>query len=255
MNMKKFFSVTLDFLRQFAIVFLATLSLFVVIMSVKVHAETYEYDALNRVTKVIYDDQSYTVYEYDANGNITNQNYYEKEESNTDENIPPKDEEDDDSEKDPPPKEEPPASGHKTGMKAESSNATYVITSVKKRTAAFYRLKNKKKTRYAVPHTVKIDGITYKVTKISANAFKNNKKIRKVTIGKNITNIGKRAFYGCQNLKNIIIKTTKLKSVGKQAFKGIHKKAIIKIPRKKYEKYKKLLKGKGQKKTVQIKKR
>ncbi len=75
MNMKKFFSVTLDFLRQFAIVFLATLSLFVVIMSVKVHAETYEYDALNRVTKVIYDDQSYTVYEYDANGNIINQSY------------------------------------------------------------------------------------------------------------------------------------------------------------------------------------
>lgn len=248
MNMKKFFSVTLDFLRQFAI--FIVLSLFVVIMSVKVHAETYEYDALNRITKVIYDDQSYTVYEYDANGNITNQSYYEKE------NIPPKDEEDDDvSEKDPPPKEEPPASKHKTGMKAESSNATYIITSVKNRTAGFYRLKNKKKTRYTVPHTVKIGGITYKVTKISANAFKNNKKIRKVTIGKNITKIGKRAFYGCQNLKNIIIKTTKLKSVGKQAFKGIHKKAIIKVPRKKYEKYKKLLKGKGQKKTVQIKKR
>ena len=139
-------------------------------------------------------------------------------------------------------------------MTATSKNATYVITSAQNKTATYRSLTNQKKTSYTVPNTVEIDGITYKVTKIADKAFKNNKKLKKVIIGKNITTIGKQAFYGCKNLKTIIFKTTELKSVGKQAFKGIHKKATMKVPRKKYTKYKKLLKGKGQKKTVKIKK-
>lgn len=35
-----------------------------------VHGEEYEYDALNRVVKVIYEDGSYVEYSYDSNGNI-----------------------------------------------------------------------------------------------------------------------------------------------------------------------------------------
>lgn len=35
-----------------------------------VYAESYEYDALNRVTKVMYEDGSYVTYEYDASGNM-----------------------------------------------------------------------------------------------------------------------------------------------------------------------------------------
>lgn len=38
--------------------------------NIVVNAEEYEYDDLNRVTKVIYDDGSYVEYTYDANGNI-----------------------------------------------------------------------------------------------------------------------------------------------------------------------------------------
>ncbi len=253
MNMKKFFSVTLDFLRQYAFVFSAALSLFVVCMSVDAKAETYEYDKLNRVTKVIYDDQSYTVYEYDANGNIKSQSYHVQGEN---EDVPPGDDntDTDTEDKKDTPSQEKPKIEHKKGMKAKSSNAIYVITSVKSKTATFYKMTNKKKTSYTVPNVVKIDGITYKVTKISAKAFKSKSKLKKVTIGKNITSIGKQTFYGCKKLKTIIIKTTKLKSVGKQAFKGIHKKATIKVPKKQYKKYKKLLKGKGQKNTVKIKK-
>ena len=37
-----------------------------------IQAEEYEYDMLNRVTKVIYEDGSYVQYEYDKNGNIVN---------------------------------------------------------------------------------------------------------------------------------------------------------------------------------------
>ncbi len=264
MNMKRLFYVTLNHLRQYAFIFIA-LSLFVVLMTVEAKGETYEYDDLNRVTKVIYDDQSYTLYEYDANGNIKSQSYHEKEDSGdsgggstggngstTGGNSGTGQGQQGDTDTS---DQENPTNQHKNGMKAESGNATYVITSVKNKTASFYKFTNKKKKTYTVPDYVKIDGVKYKVTKISAKAFKNNKKLKKVTIGKNVTNIGKQAFYGCKNLKTIIVKTTKLKSVGKQAFKGIHKKAIIKVPRNKYEKYKKLLKGKGQKNTVQIKKR
>lgn len=41
-----------------------------------VSAEEYEYDDLDRVTKVIYDDGSYVKYAYDKNGNIVNVDVY-----------------------------------------------------------------------------------------------------------------------------------------------------------------------------------
>lgn len=44
------------------------LVLFLAVMPV--HAEQYEYDSLDRVTKVIYDDGSFVTYEYDGAGNM-----------------------------------------------------------------------------------------------------------------------------------------------------------------------------------------
>lgn len=90
------------------------------------------------------------------------------------------------------------------------------------------------------------------MTTVSKNAFKNNKKLKKVIIGKNVTKIEANAFSGCKNLKAITVKSTKLKSVGKNAFKGIHKNAKIKVPASKLKKYKKLMGKKGQKSTVKI---
>ncbi len=109
-------------------------------------------------------------------------------------------------------------------------------------------------SKFTVPATIKSGNTTLKVTQISKNAFKNNKKLKKVTIGKNVTVIGANAFAGCKKLKTIIIKTSKLKKVKSKAFKDIHAKATIKVPKKKFNAYKKLLKNKGQKKTVKIKK-
>ena len=49
-------------------------------------------------------------------------------------------------------------------------------------------------------------------------------------------------------------KNKKLKKVGAKVFKGIYKKAVIKVPKAKLKAYTKLLKKKGQAKTVKIKK-
>ena len=141
----------------------------------------------------------------------------------------------------------------KKGSKITVSGNTYKVTSTKSKTVSFYKGKADVK-KASVPKTVKIQGKTYKVTSIAANAFKNNKKLTSVTVGANVTTIGSKAFYGCKNLKKITVKSTKLKSVGKNALRGIHKKAVVKVPKSKLLKYKKLFKSRGQKKTVRIKK-
>lgn len=114
--------------------------------------------------------------------------------------------------------------------------------------------KNKKVKKVTIPSTVKIDGITYKVTSISKNAFKGCSKLTTVTIGKNITKIGASAFSGCKKLKNITIKTTKLKSktVGSKAFKGTPKNAKVKVPKSSLKAYKKFLYKKGLHKNAKI---
>ena len=100
---------------------------------------------------------------------------------------------------------------------------------------------------------VKLTGVKFKVTAIAPNCAKGCKKLKTVVIGSYVTNIGKNAFNGCSNLKSITIKGTALKKVGANAFKGINKKAVIKVPKNKKTAYTKLLKGKGQAKTVKIK--
>ena len=102
--------------------------------------------------------------------------------------------------------------------------------------------KNNVKT-LTVPTKVEVNGAEYKVTSIKAGAFKNNKKLKKVTIGKSIVKIGAKAFYGCNNLKKVVIKSKVLKKVGKKAFyrkKG--KKITFTVPKKKKKAYKKLIK-------------
>lgn len=122
------------------------------------------------------------------------------------------------------------------------------------KTVAFVGLSNKKMKKVMIPASVTIDGMKYKVTEIGAKALSGNKNVKTVSVGEYVTKIGKKAFYNASKLNNIVVKTKNLKSVGKQAFKGIAAKAEIRVPAAKLSKYKKLLKGKGQKATVKIKK-
>lgn len=149
-----------------------------------------------------------------------------------------------------------PAKGEK--LTDTKTNAVYKVTKSGKKngTVEYTKNKNNKATSITIPSTVKIDGITYKVTSIASKAFENNTKVTKVTVSSNISKIGAKAFYGCKRLKSITIKTTKLtsKTVGNKAFKGINSKAVIKVPGKKLSSYKKILKAVGAGEKVKIKK-
>lgn len=141
------------------------------------------------------------------------------------------------------------------GTKLTAKGASYQVTSAaEKNPTVVYKGSKKQKASVTIPDTVTIDKVTYKVTSIAANAFKNNKKLKKVVIGKNVTKIGKKAFYGCSKLKKITVKTTKLtkKNVGSQAFKGIHKKAAFKVPKKKISSYRKVFRARGAAKTITV---
>lgn len=60
-----------------------------------------------------------------------------------------------------------------------------------------------KRATVRIPETVKVSGVTCKVTEISANAFKNNAVLKTVIVGKNVKTIGVNAFYGCKNLTKV----------------------------------------------------
>ena len=72
-------------------------------------------------------------------------------------------------------------------------------------------------SKLSVTGTIIVNGFKYQVSEIAPYAFKNNKKIKTVTIGKGITKIGKGAFYGCTKLKTVKGCQT-LKEIGSLAF-------------------------------------
>lgn len=110
----------------------------------------------------------------------------------------------------------------KAGDTKTIGNAKYTVTGVSasgKGTVTLSGVKKKTISKITIPDTVKINGKTFKVTKI-----------------------GKKAFYNCKNLKKVTVKAANLKSVGKNAFKGTSKKLKITVPKKKLKAYKKLFK-------------
>lgn len=118
-------------------------------------------------------------------------------------------------------------------------DAWYTVLSEKSGTAQYKKPAKKNLKTADIPNTVKIGNKDYKVTQVAGDAFKGNKSLKNITVLGNVLKIGKRAFYGCKNLKSVTVKTKKLskKSVGKDAFKGLHPKAIIAVPTDKVASY------------------
>lgn len=107
--------------------------------------------------------------------------------------------------------------------------------------------------KVTVPSSVTLKGIKCKVTKIGQKSFKNYKKLKKITIGANVTAIGKQAFYGDSALTNITVKSKVLTNAYSNCLKKISSRAVIRVPGSKVQEYKKLFKNRGQKNSVVIK--
>lgn len=133
------------------------------------------------------------------------------------------------------------------------NKAKYKVTSSNKVT--YMGTTDKKSKKITIPNTVVIRGKVYKVTAVGSNVCKVNKKVTQVIIGKNVTVIAPKAFYKKKTLKSIEFKSVNITKIGKNAFKGINKKAIFKVSKKAKKKYKsKLNKKSGYvKKTMKIK--
>ncbi len=82
-----------------------------------------------------------------------------------------------------------------------------------------------------IPATVALEGVTYKVTKIADKAFQKNKKLTKITLGKNIKTIGNNAFDNCTKLKTVKLDTN-LVTIGNYAFRKCTAITSITIPKK-----------------------
>ena len=140
------------------------------------------------------------------------------------------------------------------GSEQKSGKGIYRITGTRK-TVTFVKPLNDKNTSFNVPASVKLADGRYKVTAIDKNAFKNNRKLKKVTIGSNVKKIEKNAFAGCSKLKTVNMKkATGITSIGSKAFSKIDAKAKVTVPAKKLSKYKKMLKKAGLPKKATVKK-
>ena len=126
----------------------------------------------------------------------------------------------------------------------KTTNGVYKVLS---KTSVEYTKPIAKRAAVNIPATVKLSGKTFNVTKISANAFRNNTVMKSLTIGSNVTTIGANAFYGCKNLNTVVIKTAKLttKTVGVNAFAKTGAKPVVTVPAKQFNTYKTLLRSKG----------
>lgn len=136
----------------------------------------------------------------------------------------------------------------------ETSGNTYIVTNADEKAPEVVFAKTdgqSRGTEVTVPANVKIKGVSYKVTAIAPKAFKNNIKLKKITIGNNIKTIGAQAFYGCVKLKTVsggkgvetigalafknckaltkFVLYTNVKNIGKTAFSGCKSMKVLNI--------------------------
>lgn len=119
------------------------------------------------------------------------------------------------------------------GQTEELASGRYQVVNAEKKTAKLVLAKNKTKASITVPAQVTINGVKCKVVQIGPKAFKGFKKLKKITLTKNITTIGKQAFYGCTKLSSVVVKGTALKAFKAGAFKKTSAKMTVTFKSKK----------------------
>lgn len=129
----------------------------------------------------------------------------------------------------------------KKGTEFEVNGLKYkVLAAGNKKTVACIGVKNAGK-KLTIPATVTYQNMVFKVTVIEKKAFFGEKKLTKIILGKNITEIGSKAFAQCKKLKELTIKSAVLKKAGKGVLTGVSSKLKLKAPKGKKAKYQKIL--------------
>lgn len=112
--------------------------------------------------------------------------------------------------------------------------AEYEIISIEKSgiCAEFTETVNRKDSVVTIPDKVELeDGMVCKVVSVADSAFKNNKYIKRISVGNNVKIIGKKAFYGCKNLTDIRLGEN-VETIGANAFTGCVKVKSLILPSK-----------------------
>ena len=120
------------------------------------------------------------------------------------------------------------------GITYTAGNLKYTVVNDainNKGTVKVVGIKKAKKT-LTIPKMVKLESYKYTVVSIGKNAFKKASKV-----------------------KTVKIQSAAITSMGKKAFSGIHKKAKIYVPKKKYTAYNKMLKKAGVTSKMKVKKK
>ncbi len=138
------------------------------------------------------------------------------------------------------------------GLLHDSNTGAEYLVSSNGKNLSFKALTNANKKTFTIPANVKIGTVNYPVTKVEANALKDNAKLTTLVIGKNVTSIGNYAFRNCAALKKVSGGTgvttlgrgvfyldkklttvnlgSKLKTIGVQAFYKCSTLASVTIP-------------------------
>ncbi|MBP5422352.1 MAG: leucine-rich repeat protein [Paludibacteraceae bacterium] len=101
----------------------------------------------------------------------------------------------------------------------------------KTRTAKLVNGRNSKE-KVIIPNTIKRKTKRYKVTEIGDRAFESNRKLKSITIGDEVTRIGKLAFYDCGNLDSIqFTDKTKLDTICEKALDECYHLEYMSLPK------------------------
>ena len=147
----------------------------------------------------------------------------------------------------------------KDGDTVTADKIQYKVLSASKKTAAAVKGLDKKQTKVTIPATVKLNGVTCKVTQIGKNAFKGYSKLKTLTIGKNVTSIGANSFNSCKKLEKVTFKGSAVKTIKSGAFKKTSSKITVSVPKalrkdkKKAAAFKKKLTKSGMSKKLKLK--
>ncbi len=142
----------------------------------------------------------------------------------------------------------------KIGDTRNVDGITYMVTRASENDARVKVVSCSKKTLKTVkiPATVTFGGKSFKVTNIGKNAFRSMEKLTTLDIGSNVVTIGTKAFYNCQKLKSITVRSKKLKNVNEKAFTKTSSSAKVNVPNSLILKYRVYLTDAGLSKTAKV---